>query len=102
MYVAPRALLLSLALLAVTFTPTATADECVEVVTSYFGEGLRVIASASRTVALGLVSGQPGDGIRTVVVVSPALCGGIGFGLGAATHDPVGWLEKAPKHLPLP
>ena len=113
MNAAPRALL-ALAVLALAMVPLpyAAADDCVEVSTATFSEGMRIIANAGRNIALGFRSGDPGDGVAFVVIITPSVCSGFGLGgsLEVAGIDPVhaagqtqDWaLDQVPLVLPLP
>lgn len=76
----PRLGVLAFLLVAATYTPTAAASGCVQVEYANFGSGLHVIANSGREIALGLVSGYPGEGIGAILIITPSLCGGIGAG----------------------
>ncbi|HVM46153.1 MAG TPA: hypothetical protein VM582_09480 [Candidatus Thermoplasmatota archaeon] len=95
-------MLIAVMMLAVATVPTAVADECVEVRTSTFADGLRLVANAARSIAIGVYSGAPGEGVGMVVVISPVLCGGVGVGGSNATVDPVALLQQLPPLIPLP
>ena len=84
----PRALfVLAIVTLAIIPLPQAAAGDCVEVNTTTFSEGLRVIANAGRQLALGIRSGEPGDGIGFVLIITPAVCSG--FGIGGLSSDSI-------------
>lgn len=78
--------------------PLAAASDCVELNTATFSEGFRVIANAGRQVALGFRSGTPGDGVAFVVIITPAVC----TGLGVSPSESSAVREQAPSFLPLP
>jgi len=82
----PRIGVLAVILVAALFTPTAQASGCIDVEYSTFGEGLGVIATTGRQLALGFVSDSPGDGLGFILIITPALCGG--FGLGSDLGSP--------------
>lgn len=106
----PRAMfLLAMVTLAIVPLPQAAADDCVEVTTTTFSEGLRVIANSGRQLALGFRSGEPGDGLGFVLIITPAVCSGFGLmGLGLEGADPQQIEGQArnmisdPTFLPLP
>lgn len=109
MSMAPRIGVLAFLLMAATFTPTASASGCVEVEYRSFGNGLHVIADTGRELAFGFTTGLPGDGIGAVLIITPALCGGVGAGwydVPSVPRDPVDLLEPtlhdAMLLLPLP
>lgn len=112
MITTPRAIMaLAVVTLALVPLPVAAADECVEVTTATFSEGMRVIANAGRQIALGFRSGDPGDGVAFVVIITPSVCSGLGLGTGGlsdlnASGDPATtseWaLTQLPPLLPLP
>lgn len=81
MSIAPRIGVLSLILMLSALTPTAAASGCIDVEYWSFGEGLHVIADTGREIALGVTSSSPGDGIAAVLIITPALCSGVGVGL---------------------
>lgn len=106
----PRAMfLLAIVTLAIVPLPQAAADDCVEVSTTTFSEGLRVIANAGRQLALGFRSGEPGDGVGFVIIITPSVCSGFGLsGMGLEGVDPHHLAGEArntisdPTFLPLP
>ena len=86
--------------------PTASAEACLDVDHNYFGEGLRIIANSGRQLAFGIVSGDPGQGVGVIVIITPSLCGPLGVGVGTSRADPTttvtSTLDSAPTYLPLP
>lgn len=111
MKASPRAFVLA-ALLALTLLPVpqAAASDCVEVLTQTYGDGLRVIANAGRQIAIGAQASTLGDGTRVVVVITPAVCGGLGVGISdmsgqspaPTVDDAYETLASVPSFLPLP
>ena len=105
----PRVGILSLILALALVPPTASAEGCLDVDYSYFGEGLRIIANSGRQLAFGIVSGDPGQGVGIIVIITPSLCGPLGIGVGTNGADPLATLGEAQRtldtamtHLPLP
>lgn len=100
----PRAMI-ALAMLAVAFVPvpTAIADDCVELNTATFDiqEGLRLIANTGRQLTFGIRSGDPGDGLALILIVTPGVCSGFGLTPGGLDFDPEELQNNAPL-LPLP
>lgn len=105
MNVLPRALLAT-AILVAALAPTPTivaSGECVEYFTENAADGLQVIANAGRSIALGFETGMPGDGTGFLVIINPAICGGLGLGLGGNDlEDPTELIPGLPTLIPLP
>jgi hypothetical protein len=97
-----------LVLLASSLLPQAAAGaDCVALATTTFGEGLRVVASTGSQLAFGIVSGEPGEGVGAVVIITPSACGPLhvdatGTGTQGNNDDPETILHSAPRYLPLP
>lgn len=84
MSASPRIGVLAILMVAMTFSPTAQASGCIELDYTSYGEGLHVLANTGRQLAFGLVSDYPGEGVGAMVIITPALCGGVGVGSGTA------------------
>lgn len=108
MSVHPRALLF-LALLAPAFalSPTALADGCVELDYTNYADGIGLsVKPTSQTILFSFFTGSPGDGVETVIEITPALCpGGLGLGTGGDNRtllpDPLAVIRTIPGVGPL-
>ena len=104
MSVLPRTLLISIVVL-VGLTPLASADgpdDCIEMILQSYASGLRIIANAGESIALGFASGYPGDGVGYTIVITPGLCGGVGGQVAPTVGSLEGLLTGIPDLLPLP
>lgn len=104
MSVLPRAMVLA-ALVLVASSPLAYAagDTCVAMRVQDYASGLSIVAQTGSVVALGFMSGAPGDGVGYVLYITPALCTGTSLPLGGPTApDLYGTLSTIPKVVPLP
>lgn len=105
MAMVPRIGVLTLVLVAMSFTPQAAASGCIDVELRNFGSGLHVIADTGREIAFGFVTGYPGEGVGAVLIITPTLCGALDIGAihaSAPTLEPASTSADPMLLLPLP
>lgn len=104
MLASPRAALVVLLLLGtLSFAAPAVAGpfDCVRIWSATFADSLQVLIGTGRSLAVGLASGDPADGMQLIAIFTPSECTGLGVGLGGNANGPLP-IDADSTWLPLP